>query len=241
MVFNGKENIENAIQSVLRQSYKNIEYIIIDGGSTDGTLDIIGKHKDKIAKFVSEKDKGIYDAMNKGLRLAEGKVIGILNSDDFYAYDQAIEDVILEIKNKKADACWGDIVYVDAKKTDKVLRYWKSSDYKEGKFERGWMPPHPSFFVRKEIYDKFGKFDVGFRIAADYELMLRFLKKDRIKTCYLPKILVKMRVGGESNKSVKNIIKANIECCKAWEKNGLKVGFLTIPLKLLSKAFQYFN
>lgn len=241
VTFNGGRTIESAIKSVLGQSYKNIEYIIIDGGSTDGTLEIVGKYKDRIAKFVSEKDKGIYDGMNKGLNLATGDIVGILNSDDLYASDEAIRSVVEKMEERDADICWGDLVYVDDKNTDKVLRYWHSSDYKKGKFERGWMPPHPAFFARKRAYEKYGKFDLDFKIAADYELMLRLLRKNNVKACYFPGILVKMRIGGESNKNIKNIIRANIECHKAWGKNGLEANFLTIPLKLLSKIPQYFK
>ncbi|MFA5743035.1 MAG: glycosyltransferase family 2 protein [Candidatus Paceibacterota bacterium] len=241
VTFNGGKTIESAIKSVLGQSYKNIEYIIVDGGSTDGTLEIVEKYKDRIAKFVSERDKGIYDGMNKGLNLATGDIIGILNSDDLYASDEVIKSVVEKMEEQDADVCWGDLVYVDDKDIDKVLRYWRSSNCKKGKFERGWMPPHPAFFVRKRVYEKYGKFDLDFRIAADYELMLRFLRKNNVKACYFPKILVKMRIGGESNKNIKNIIRANIECYKAWGKNGLEANFLTIPLKLLSKIPQYFK
>lgn len=240
-VFNNKETIEDAIKSVLNQSYPNIEYIITDGGSTDGTIEIINKYKNKINKFVSEPDKGIYDGMNKGIKLSSGDIIGILNSDDLYASNDVIEKVVNEMEEKNVDVCWGDLVYVDAKNTDKVIRYWKSSEYKEGKFKKGWMPPHPTFFVRKWVYDKYGMFNLDFPISADYELMLRFLEKYKINSCYIPQVLVKMRVGGKSNKSIKNIIKANIECYRAWKVNGLRINPLRIFLKPLSKIPQYFK
>jgi len=239
VVLNRKDTIEDAIRSVLNQSYKNIEYIIVDGGSTDGTVDIINKHKDKISKFVSEKDRGVYDGMNKGIKLASGEIVGILNSDDVYADDKVIERVVAEMTRKNTDVCWGDLVYVDAKDTDKVIRYWKSSEYKKGKFRRGWMPPHPTFFVKKWAYEKYGEFSLDFPISADYELMLRFLEKYKVKSCYIPQVLVKMRIGGKSNKGIKNIIKANLECYQAWKVNGLKINPLRIFLKPLSKIPQY--
>jgi len=147
-VFNGKETIEETIKSVLGQSYPNIEYIVTDGGSTDGTLEIIKVHRDKISKFISEKDQGIYDGMNKGIKMAAGEIIGILNSDDVYASDNVIEMVVRKIEDNNVDVCWGDLVYVDKNDLNKIIRYWKSFDYKEGKFQKGWHPPHPAFLLK---------------------------------------------------------------------------------------------
>ena len=239
--FNSVEIIESAIKNVLNQDYPNIEYIITDGGSTDGTVEVINKYKNKINKFVSEKDRGVYDGMNKGIKMATGDIIGILNSDDIYASNDVIERVVNAMKEKNADCCWGDLVYVDQENTNKVIRYWKSSEYKRGKFKTGWHPPHPCFFVKKWVYDKYGLFNLDFPISADYELMLRFLEKYKIRSCYIPQVLVKMRIGGQSNKSIKNIIKGNIECYRAWKINGLKVNPLVFFLKPLSKATQYFK
>jgi glycosyltransferase involved in cell wall biosynthesis len=239
--FNSVDTVEKTIKSILSQTYPNIEYIIIDAKSTDGTIDIINKYKDKIAKFVSEKDRGIYDGMSKGIKMATGDIVGILNSDDVYASDNVIEMVIKEMEEKKVDCCWGDLVYVDKKNIDKIIRNWKSSGYKEGKFKIGWHPPHPTFFVKRWVYKKYGVFNLDFSISADYELMLRFLEKYKIKSCYIPQILVKMRVGGQSGESIKNIIKANQECYWAWKKNGLKVSPLIFFLKPLSKVTQYFK
>jgi len=241
VVLNRKDTIEFAIKSVLGQSYRNIEYLIVDGGSTDGTLEIINKYKDKFSKFISEKDKGIYDGMNKGIRMAKGEIIGILNSDDIYASDNVIEEVVKTMEESNADCCWGDLVYVDAKDTNKIIRYWKSSEYEPGKFRKGWMPPHPTFFVKKWVYEKYGYFNLDFPIAADYELMLRLLEKYKVSSCYIPKVLVKMRTGGKSNRTLVNIIKANIECYKARKIDGLKPNPITVVLKPLSKVFQYFN
>ena len=238
-VLDRKNTIDSAIKSVLGQTYRNIEYLIVDGGSTDGTIEVINKYREKISKFISEKDKGVYDGMNKGIRMASGEIIGILNSDDVYASDNVIEEVVKAMEESNADCCWGDLVYVDAKDTNKIIRYWKSSEYEPGKFKKGWMPPHPTFFVRRWVYEKYGRFNLDFPISADYELMLRFLEKYKIRSCYIPQVMVKMRVGGQSNKSIINIIKANIECYKAWKINGLEVDFFRIFLKPLSKIRQY--
>ncbi|MDI6717476.1 MAG: glycosyltransferase family 2 protein [Patescibacteria group bacterium] len=238
VVFNNKNFIEGAIKSVLSQTYQNIEYIVIDGGSIDGTKEIIEKYGNKIAKFVSEPDKGIYDAMNKGLKLATGKIVGILNSDDFYADKNVIEKVVKKFEETKIDCLWSDLVYVDRKDVNKIVRFWKSSEYTERKFRMGGYPPHPTFFVKKEIYDKYGLFNLNFKIAADIEIMLRFLERFKISSAYISEVLVKMRIGGISAKNIKNIIKANIETYRAWKVNGLKMGFWTIFLKPLSKISQ---
>ena len=240
-VLNNKEDIEDAIKSVLNQTYLNIEYIIIDGESTDGTIETINKYQKKISKFISEKDRGVYDGMNKGIRMASGEIIGILNSDDIYASNNVIEKVVRIMEKNNVDCCWGDLVYVDEKDTNKIIRYWKSSEYKPGKFKKGWMPPHPTFFVRKWVYEKYGKFNLDFPISADYELMLRFLEKYKIRSCYIPQVMVKMRIGGQSNKNIINIIKGNIECYKSWKINGLKINPLIFFLKPLSKISQYFK
>ncbi|MCD6317842.1 glycosyltransferase [Candidatus Aerophobetes bacterium] len=241
VVLNRKNTIEFAIKSVLSQTYPNIEYIIVDGGSTDGTIDVIKKYNKYISKWISEPDNGIYDGMNKGLKLAEGEIIGFLNSDDLYANENVIGTVVKAIEENSADCCWGDLVYVDKKNTDKIIRYWKSSEFKERKFKRGWMPPHPTFFVKRWVYEKYGYFNLDFPIAADYELMLRLLEKYKIRSCYVSKVLVKMRTGGKSNRTLVNIIKANIECYKAWKVNDLKPSYITFVLKPLSKIFQYFK
>jgi len=241
VVLNRKDTIEFAIKSVLSQTYSNIEYIIVDGGSTDGTVDVIKKYNKYILKWISEPDNGIYDAMNKGIKMARGQIIGILNSDDVYADNKVIEVVVKAIEENNADCCWSDLVYVDRENTDKIIRYWKSSEFKEEKLKRGWMPPHPTFFVKKWVYEKYGYFNLDFPIAADYELMLRLLEKYKIRSCYIPKVLVKMRTGGKSNRALVNIIKANIECYKAWKVNDLKPSYITFVLKPLLKIFQYFK
>ena len=175
VVWNNAKTIKDAINSVLNQSYKDIEYIVIDGSSTDGTIEIVQSYGDKI-KFISEKDNGLYDAMNKGIRMATGDVVGILNSDDFYASDKILQIVADEFLKGNIDSVYANLEYIDANDPKRVIRYWRSKKYQEGLFRSGWHPAHPTFFVKKEIYEKYGVFDLSFKIAADYELMLRFFE-----------------------------------------------------------------
>jgi glycosyltransferase len=239
--YNSAETIEDTIKSVVSQDYPNIEYIIIDGASKDDTLSIVEKYKDKIAKVVSEKDKGIYDAMNKGVENATGDIIGILNSDDYYFDESVISEVVRLFEKEKTDGLYADLVYVDRADSDKVIRYWKSGEYQPGKFLKGWMPPHPTFFVKKEVYANFGLYSTDLRSAADYEFMLRVIHKHKISLSYMPRILTKMRVGGMSNVSLKNRWKANMEDRRAWKINGLKPKWYTLTVKPLSKILQFLN
>lgn len=240
VTYNSEAYLEQTIRSVLSQSYEDIEYIIVDGGSTDNTKHIISLYQNKISRFVSEKDKGIYDALNKGLAMASGDVIGILHSDDFYAHERVIEKVVKTFKDTQADALYANLCYVDAKNTSKITRKWLSGEYKENSFLYGWMPPHPTFFVKKDVYKRIGHFDLNFKTSADYELMLRFIHKHRIKLAYLNEYIVNMRVGGQSNASINNRIIANLEDRKAWEVNGIKPYFFTLWLKPLRKIRQFF-
>ena len=237
--YNSERTVEDTLQSVINQSYPNIEYIVIDGVSTDNTLAIIDKYKDKISIVISEKDHGIYDAINKGIKLATGEIIANLNSDDFYIDNNVIADVVTTFEKEKTDTLYADLYYVDAVDTNKIVRYWKSKKYTEGLFLKGWIPPHPTFFVKKEVYDKHGLFDLQFKSAADYEIMLRFIHRFKTSIAYLPRVIVKMRVGGVSNASLKNRIKANQEDRKAWEVNDLKPHAFTLIFKPLSKLLQF--
>jgi glycosyltransferase len=239
-VYNSAGTVADCIKSVQRQT-REVEHIIVDGGSTDGTIDIIRAEGDHVARFVSGPDKGIYDALNKGIGMATGDVIGFLHADDQYFTNNALGKVAERMSSPGLDSCYGDLVYVDKLRTDRIIRYWKSGPYREGSFEKGWMPPHPAFFVRKEIYEKYGLFNTSFRIAADYELMLRFLVKRKITTAYLPHVLLKMRVGGTSNRSLKNLALKTSEDYRAWKVNGLKRKWYTIPLKNISKIPQFFK
>jgi len=239
LCFNSAATIKDAIQSILMQDYKDIEHIVVDGGSTDGTLEILAKYRNQIAKCISEPDNGIYDAMNKGIKLATGDIIGFLGSDDFYADENVIRQIEEVIRTNNADCCYGDLEYVAKDNPGKTIRKWISQSYREGLFEKGWHPPHPTFFVKKCIFDEYGAFDLRYDIGADYELMLRFLKKHGIKSYYIPSVLVKMRTGGKSNKNLWQIVKANMECFHAWKKNGLKISPFIILKKPASKLIQY--
>jgi glycosyltransferase involved in cell wall biosynthesis len=238
--YNSADTIETTLRSVAEQTYDNIEYIIIDGASTDDTLSVISKYKSKIAKVVSEPDEGIYFAINKGLSFASGDVISILHADDFYISNSVISEVVKGFDDSGADTLYGDLEYVDRENTDKVKRHWKSGNFVAGSFLKGWMPPHPAFFTRKSCYDKYGSFNTSLKSAADYELMLRLLHKYNCSTFYIPKVFVKMRIGGKSNLSIRNRIKANREDKQAWLINGLKPQLLTFIRKPLSKLRQFF-
>ncbi|KAB7892675.1 glycosyltransferase family 2 protein [Poseidonibacter ostreae] len=238
VVWNNSETIKDAINSVLSQRYKNIEYIIVDGASTDGTIEIVESYGDKISKFISEKDKGIYDGINKGISLVKGDVIAFLHSDDIYASDNIIEDVVrIFAKDESLDGIYGDLIYTPKKDTSKVLRYWKSKDFDKSLLAQGWMPAHPTLFLKSDVYEKYGNFDLSFRIAGDYDFMLRVLSSG-IKVKYLPKVLYKMRVGGESNKSLKNIIQKSKEDLKALKKNNIG-GIGSLLIKNFSKIMQF--
>lgn len=236
---NSAKTIEDTITSVLNQSYKDIEYIIIDGVSTDGTVELVKSYGDKINRFISEPDNGIYDAMNKGIKSATGDVVGFLNAGDFYAVETAILQIATSFQKNDCEVVYADLEYVAENNPSKTIRRWISQPYQDGLFERGWHPPHPTFFAKKSVFDEYGSFDLSYDIGADYELMLRFLKKHSIRYCYIPNVLVRMRAGGKSNKEVRQIIKANVECYRAWRKNGLKVSLLIMLRKPFSKLLQY--
>jgi len=238
ITYNSESTLSETIVSVLNQTYKDIEYIIVDGASTDDTISIIHSYKDKISKFISEKDKGLYDALNKAIKLCTGDVIGIIHSDDFYTDNEVIAKIAKLFKSNQCDAVYADLYYVDKNDTNKIFRKWKSGIYKHGMFLKGWMPPHPTFFVKREIYNKHGLFNLQLKSAADYELMLRFIHKHKIKLTYLPEFIIKMRVGGKSNVSIKNRLRANSEDRKAWKINGLKPHFYTLYAKPLRKIVQ---
>jgi len=239
VVFNNEATISTAIESVLNQTYKNVEYIIIDGQSTDATMKIVNKYASSIDKIISEPDKGIYDAMNKGILLATGDVVGILNSDDVYADNHVLRDVMLEFNDPKIDMVYGDLVYVKNTDLNLVVRKWNSEHYYPHFFEDGHVPPHPSLFLRKKVYDVVGLFNQGMRLAADYEFMLRLFKLHNYRSKYINKLLVKMRLGGATNGSMKNIIDGNKEILSAWKTNNLKVPLLLMPKRILKRLTQF--
>lgn len=236
--YNSAATVADTINSVANQTYNNIEHLIIDGLSKDNTLEVVTNSKHKGPVF-SEKDTGIYDAMNKGISKATGDVIGILNSDDFYASNEVIEQVANLFTTTHCDLLYGDLYFIDQNNSNKVKRKWVAGKYQHKDFLYGWMPPHPTFFVRKEVYEKYGLFNVDLGSAADYELMLRFMYKHQLKTAYLPKVMVMFRVGGASTKNIKNRVKANINDRKAWVVNGLQPKWFTLHLKPLRKIKQF--
>ncbi len=237
--FNAAETIEDTLKSVAAQTHPDIEHIVIDGGSMDGTLGIIERYAGGIATFISEPDKGIYDAMNKGLAYASGDVVGILNSDDTYADCDVVSDIVHLMQETGAAAAYADLQYVKRDNPEAVVRYWRSGEYRVHKFRKGWMPPHPTFFLQKSAYELFGFFRDDLRSSADYELMLRMLYKHRLSACYLPKVTVKMKMGGQSNANLGNRLKAREEDKKAWEVNDLKPAWYTICMKPLRKLGQF--
>lgn len=242
ITYNSAATVEDTIRSVVSQDYPDIEYLIIDGKSKDATLEIVSRYQDRISKVISEKDKGLYDALNKGIRHATGDIIGMLHSDDLYANPQVISKVVDTFrKNPESKGVYADLVFVNRHDTSKVMRTWASGQYRDGDFLKGWMPPHPTFFVRKECYEQFGGFNTELRLSADYELMLRLIHKNKIGLAYLPEVIVKMRMGGVSNVSFFVKLKANLEDKMAWKINNLRPGIATLLLKPLRKIGQYFK
>ncbi len=236
--YNSALTLSDTLASVAAQDYPNIEHIIVDGQSWDNTLEL-AKNFSHISQIISERDGGLYDAMNKGISAASGDIIGILNSDDFYAHSQVISQVAAKMEAIGADILYADLEYVHPVHTHKVVRCWKSSQYHPRKFLKGWMPPHPTLFVRRHIYEQYGCFNLNFHFAADYELMLRMLHKHSVSSCYLPQTIVHMRAGGLSNASLWNRLKANQEDRKAWKVNNLRPHFYTIWMKPFSKIGQF--
>tara|TARA_B000000532_G_scaffold226690_1_gene205157 strand:+ start:1836 stop:2606 length:771 start_codon:yes stop_codon:yes gene_type:complete len=239
--YNSSKTIRDTIDSVLIQDYENIEYIIIDGKSTDDTIEIIKSYGDRISYFITEEDDGLYDAMNKGVRAATGDVVGILNSDDFYYNNHVISDVAEVFTFNDVDSVYGDLLYVDTIDTDSIRRYWKSGDFQLKSMRKGWTVPHPTFFVKKDIYNKYGLYSIRLKSASDYEMIIRLLFKNRISVSYLPKILVKMRIGGISNYSIWNRLRGNNEDYISWKMNGLRPPMFIRFKKPLSKLPQFFK
>ena len=239
--FNSAKTIKETIESILIQDYNNIEYIIIDGGSSDETIDIVKSYGKKISYFISEKDNGIYDAMNKGIKVATGDIVGILNSDDFYPNSFVLSNVARSFEKYNCDAVYGDLVYVKAKDPTQIKRYWQAGNYNTSKIKNGWMLPHPTFFVKKVMYDRYGLYNTDLKSAADYEMILKLLYKENISVQYIPMILVKMRMGGASNSTFLNRIRANKEDGLAWTKNQLNKPMFVRIKKPLQKVIQFFK
>lgn len=239
VTMNSERYLSDCINSVCRQNYKDIEHIIIDGKSTDGTLNIIRQNLNHISYWVSETDRGMYDAINKGLEMATGDVVGILNSDDMFASADAVKSIVDCFETTGTDTVYGDLVYVDASNTQKILRYWKGVSYKRSRFRYGWMPAHPTFYMRRELIEQYGSYENHYYTAADYEFMARYLFLNKVSSQYVDAMLVKMRSGGISNENFKSRLRANRRDFLAMRKNRIPFSFLVSILKPLIKLPQF--
>ncbi len=241
VTYNSGKYLEDCIKSVIKQSYHNIEHIIIDGKSTDNTLSIVKKYKSHIAKSISETDRGIYDAINKGISMATGEIIGNLNSDDILVDDDVIESIVKAFEEKKVDTVYGDLEYVSATDTNRIIRIWKGRSFNRLRFRYGWMPAHPTFYIKRSLVEKYGYYENHYHTAADYEFMARYLYKNRVSSFYLPKLIVKMRVGGQSNVTLYKRLRANRRDYLAMRKNKIPLAFFVSILKPLIKVQQFFT
>lgn len=239
--YNAVDYIDETLRSVVIQEHRDIEHIVIDGGSTDGTLKKIKRYEDIIVHFVSEKDDGIYDAMNKGLALATGEVIAFVNAGDMIARYDVVSKMVDEFNRTHLDAIYGDAIMVDPDDITKVKRQWKGGIYKRENFKKGWMPPHLGTYIKRSVYDRYGHFNTQLQVAADYELLMRFMYKHNISVAYCERVLVRFRLGGKSNASLLHILRANREVYRSWALNGLQVSPLIMLRKPLSKLAQYFK
>lgn len=238
-VYNNRATVAAALDSALAQTHEDVELVVIDGGSTDGTLEVLRGYGGRIAVLVSEPDRGIYDALNKGIRLASGEVLGFLHSDDLYADAGVLSRVAQAFAGADVAAVYGDLLYVRKDAPERVVRAWRAGQFAPTRLARGWMPPHPTFYARREAYAELGGFDTRYRIAADYDCMLRFLGRGGLRVGYIPEVLVKMRVGGASNRSLGNILRKSAEDYRALKANGVG-GLPALAWKNLSKLPQFF-
>jgi glycosyltransferase involved in cell wall biosynthesis len=239
--YNSESTIKDTIDSILAQDHPDIEYIIVDGKSKDTTVEIIKSYGGRIAKWISEPDKGIYDGMNKGLAMATGDVVGMLNSDDFYFDNTIISQVAMAFADEQVDAVFGNLVFVDPKNLKKSIRSYSSKRWHPGKFARGFMPAHPTFFVRRKYYEKFGLFKTDYKIASDYEMLIRLLYVNKLNYKYLPITMVVMRKGGVSSSGIRSNIVLNNEIKRACNENGIKTNLPLIYLKYFTKIFELIN
>lgn len=236
--YNSAATIHDTLASLESQTYPDIEYIIIDGSSKDNTLEVIKDSCTRVSKIVSEPDRGIYDALNKGIAAATGDIVGFLHSDDLFAYPDAIQDMVGIFQSGRYDAVYADLEYVQQKNVNKVVRLWHSGAYNKKKLKYGWMPAHPTFYMKRSCYKKLDDFDLSYKISADYDSILRYLLRGNVNAGYLPKVLIKMRVGGISNRSLATILRKTREDIQAMRNNGL-FWPLTVALKNLSKIPQF--
>ncbi|MFO6423829.1 glycosyltransferase family 2 protein [Motilimonas sp. KMU-193] len=221
--YNSAMTICDTLRSVEQQAYSDIEYIVVDGASVDGTLELVKRESTRVSKLISEPDLGIYDALNKGILAATGDVVGFLHSDDEFASSESVQQIVDTFLESKKDAVYGDLQYVSATNTDKVIRYWKSGEYSRNKLKYGWMPPHPTFYMKRELYENMGGFDLSYKIAGDYDSLLRYLWSGGVSMSYCEHVLIKMKQGGVSNRSLKNIYLKSCEDIRALKSSGLAV------------------
>ncbi|MBE9011491.1 glycosyltransferase [Pseudanabaenaceae cyanobacterium LEGE 13415] len=238
VTYNAAATIRDTIESVLSQDYPNIEHIIIDGASKDNTAEIVRSYGDRIAQFVSEPDRGMYDGMNKGIKLATGDVIAILNADDFYIDSQVISTIVEPFKQHQVDSVFADLVYVKHDDPEKIVRYYSSANFHPGKFAYGWMPAHPTFVVKRSAFEKYGDFKTDYKIAADYELLIRFLAIHKLSYHYIPQVLVKMRTGGASTANLSSNWILNREIVRGCLENGIQTNMTKVLSKYFVKVFQ---
>jgi glycosyltransferase len=237
-VYNNREHLEECFSSVFSQTFQNIEFIVVDGGSTDGSVEIIQQNGQKIARWVSEPDKGIYDALNKGIGMASGDVIGFLHSDDLFYSSETIAHVAKAFETTGCEAVFGDLMYVSRDNPDRIIRYWKSNPFKASLLKQGWMPPHPTLFAKRQWYATKGTFRTDFCISADYDLILRLFSDKKFTTEYLPEVITKMRAGGASNRSLGNIYQKSKEDYIALLQSGVG-GAWTLFMKNVRKVWQF--
>lgn len=239
VTLNSEKYLSDCIDSVKGQNYKNIEHIVIDGKSTDRTVDIIKKNSRHISYWISETDRGMYDAINKGIQMATGDIIGILNSDDMFASADSVKSIVDCFETTCTDSVYGNLIYVDPRNTGKVIRYWKGVSFKRSRFRYGWMPAHPTFYIRREMVEKYGLYENHYYTAADYEFMTRYLFRHKVSSSYLDTMLIKMRCGGISNGNIKSRIRANRRDYLAMKNNNIPFSFFVSILKPLIKLPQF--
>ena len=239
--YNSANTIRETIASVLEQDYPFMEYLVVDGGSTDGTLDILDFYSDKISKVISEPDRGIYDAMNKGIGFATGDLVCMLNSDDIYASSSSLRHLVECLQSHNVDSVYADLVITDSLDTNKILRYYNSSRFNPNRLRYGWMPPHPTFMVRRKLYERWGNYSLNYKISSDYEMMVRLLYKHSVSYAYLPEVIVKMRSGGVSTGGLRSNWILNNEIVHACKVNGLYTSLFLLSLKIPAKLLEYFK
>jgi glycosyltransferase involved in cell wall biosynthesis len=238
--YNSAATLGDTIRSVEEQDYPHWEHIIVDGGSKDGTVELIKAHP-HITEWVSEKDRGLYDAINKGIQRASGEVVGILNSDDFFPDKTVLSAIAQAFEDPELDAVIGDIAFVRPENLRKIVRHYSSARFHPKKFAAGYMPAHPSFYVRKKFYDQYGLYKLDYKIAADYELLIRFMHTKGIRFRYIPRILVYMRTGGVSNEGLMSRYVLNREIVRACAENGIKTNMARLAMKYFNKIFEYIS